>query len=114
MAKLDDLIEECLNSELPHELQSALVRQLQTIRSSLLEFRISGPAGLGAALEQAAGSVIRHGDAIRTELAAHNSIVEKFFDLLGKANDIASGYQLIAPSLLPVSMMMLEYLKQVN
>ena len=111
ITKLDELISACLASDLETELKNLLIRQLNSLRGALLEFRLSGPAGLEAALEQAAGSVLRHQEAIKAELTTGNPIMKQFFDLLGKANDIASGYQMAAPALTSVGLTLLNLLK---
>ena len=111
LAKIDELIESCLASDLTDELKRLFVRQLQSLRSALFDYRISGPVGLEAALEQAAGCVLRNQAAIKAELTEKNPFVMSFFDVLGKVNDLTSGYQTAAIVLAPVGAMLLNILR---
>lgn len=111
LAKIDELIESCLASDLADELKRLFVRQLQSLRSALFDYRLSGPVGLEAALDQAAGCVLRNQATIKAELINKNPFVIGFFDVLGKVNDLTTGYQTAAIVLAPVGAMRLNILK---
>lgn len=111
LKKVDELIEACLSSDMSKDLIGVFVQQLQALRSAALQFRIFGPEGLEAALDQASGAVLRHQTAIKTELAGGNGLVHQFFDLLGRGNDLVSAYQTAAPAIAPVVVMLLDIVK---
>jgi hypothetical protein len=108
-AQIDDLIQsfdallkECLTATMNEALRTVLVRQLHSIRTALMTFKITGPDGLEAAINQAYGYLFRNEDLIKKQGAGDEKVV-RFFDILGRANDLASSYQLIAPALGSIS-----------
>lgn len=108
IATLDTLLEDCLRAEMDTELKLLLIRQVQSIRAALVNFRVSGPEGLEAALEQAYGSMMRNRDTVKAGQASGDTRLERFFDILGKTSDLQSGFQLIQPALAPAAMLLLS------
>ncbi|WP_143524608.1 MULTISPECIES: hypothetical protein [Pseudomonas] len=106
LQSVDELLEECLAATMNDKLKAALVRQLHSIRTALMTYKITGPEGLEAAVEQALGSLFRHQNLV-SEHASGDTKISRFVDLLGRANDLASSYQLIAPALAPISTLFL-------
>lgn len=111
LAQIEELMESCLSSSLDDDMKRFFVSQLQALRTALLEFRISGPAGLEAALDRASGAVLRNQVGIKKELESSNPFVTDFFDVLGKVNDLTAGYQSAALILAPAGSMLLSILR---
>ena len=109
LSTLDQLIEECVRSDLGEDLKTLFVKQLQSLRSALLNFRIGGAQAIQEAVDQATGSLVRYREVVKHELDAGNTVVSKFFDTLGKINEIAAGYQLAMPALTAVSTLLLSF-----
>lgn len=97
--KLNELLEECLDSELSDEVKALFVRHLETIRAALLQTRFEGKDGLSDMLDSVYGSLIRHSDVINNEPSESTEIIQKFFTILGQANDMVSGWQNLSPLL---------------
>lgn len=91
--RLNILLAECLESELPSELKRLFTKHLEALRTALLAFRVDGVEGLEDVIDSISGSVLRYRDPIKAELDAGNEFVKSFFEILGKANDVVSGYQ---------------------
>lgn len=91
--KLNKLLEECLVSEISPELKKVFVRHLEAIRAAILNFLVEGSAELEAAIDGAVGAMLRHGDSIKAESGSGKAFIGDFFDVLGKVNDLVSGYQ---------------------
>ncbi|PWK31092.1 hypothetical protein [Pseudomonas sp. OV226] len=94
--KLDMLLEECLDSEIAPELKKLFIKHLEAIRAALLGFLVDGGEALEAAVDNAIGSILRHGESIKAEPGSGKEFVKGFFDVLGKVNDLVSGYQTTA------------------
>lgn len=94
--KLDELLEECLKSELSPELKKLFLKHLESLRTALMKFRIEGITELEDAVETIIGSIHRNSGPIKSEPQAERVIIQKFFDVLGKVNDMISGYQTAA------------------
>lgn len=94
--KLDELLEECLVSEIAPELKKLFIKHLEAIRAALLGFLVDGGEALEAAVDNAIGSILRHGESIKAESGSGKEFVKGFFDVLGKVNDLVSGYQTTA------------------
>lgn len=94
--KLDDLLEECLKSDLSPELKKLFLKHLESLRAALMKFRVEGVKGLEDAMDTIIGSIHRNSGPITAEPESEKAIIQKFFDVLGKVNDLISGYQTAA------------------
>jgi hypothetical protein len=94
--KLDVLLEECLTSDLSAELKSLFIKHLESLRAALMKFRVEGMSGLEDAMDAIIGSIHRNSGPINAEAESGKVIIQKFFDVLGKVNDMISGYQTAA------------------
>jgi len=90
LRKLELLVEECLSSELAPELQKLFLRHLEALRAALLDFRVNGVEALERVLDEVAGSMIRHKDSVGPAFDAGDEFLSKFFDTIGKMNDLVS------------------------
>jgi hypothetical protein len=90
---LNMLLSECLESDLPSDLKRLFTKHLEALRTALLAFRVDGVEGLEDVMDSISGSMLRYRDPIKAELEAGNEFVKSFFEILGKANDVVSGYQ---------------------
>lgn len=94
--KLDELLEECLKSDLSQELKNLFIKHLESLRTALMKFRVDGMTGLEDAMDKIIGSIHRNSGPINSEPESEKVIIKKFFDVLGKVNDMISGYQTAA------------------
>lgn len=101
--KLDVLLAECLDSELTVELKRFFATQLETLRAALIAYRVDGLEGLEQALDKIMGSLHRNSGPIKAEPAEGKEFIGRFFDVLGKVNDMVSGYQTAATIALPTA-----------
>jgi hypothetical protein len=93
VAKLNTLLEDCLSSDLSPELKKLFTRHLESLRAALLAFRVDGVKGLEEELDNIMGSILRHREPIKSESAGGKEFIKGFFEILGKVNDVVSGYQ---------------------
>lgn len=101
--KLDALLAECLDSNLTIELKRFFTSQLETLRSALIAYRVDGPEGLEQALDKIIGALHRKSGPIKAEPVESKEFIGRFFDVLGKVNDMVSGYQNAATIALPTA-----------
>lgn len=101
--KLDELLEECLNSHLSDDLKRLFSRHLEALRDALLKYRLDGSSELDDAIDNIVGSILRNKETIRAEPQENKEIIEKFFDMLTKVNTLVSGYQSAALLAAPVA-----------
>jgi len=94
--KLDGLLEECLKSDLSPVLKNLFITHLESLRTALMKFRVEGMKGLEEAMDTIIGSIHRNSGPINSEPESEKVIIQKFFDVLGKVNDMISGYQTAA------------------
>ncbi len=94
--KLDHLLAECLASDMTPALKKVFIKHLESIRTAILGFLVDGPEALEAAVDGAVGAMLRHGENIKSESSTGKAFLADFFDVLGKVNDLVSGYQTTA------------------
>lgn len=94
--KLDQLLAECLESEMTPALKKVFIKHLESIRAAILGFLVDGPEALEAAVDGAVGAMLRHGENIKSESETGKAFIADFFNVLGKVNDLVSGYQTTA------------------
>lgn len=103
ITKLDELLEECLNSHLSDDLKRLFSRHLEALRDALLKYRFDGTIKLDDAMDTIVGSLLRNQETIRAEPKENKDIIDKFFDVLGKVNSLVSGYQTAAQLAAPAA-----------
>jgi hypothetical protein len=97
--KLDVLLEECLNSKLSDAMKALFIKHLEALRSALIGLRVSGVETLESTMDSIVGSIHRNAEAIKAQPDESKDFIQRFFDALGKANDLISAYQTSAPLL---------------
>lgn len=86
--EVERLSEKVLSSELPDILKHSFVENLDKIRKAINDYRIWGIDRLLKSLDLGVGSVFRHGEIIKEE--RDNEHVKKYFDILGRLNQLVS------------------------
>ena len=89
IAQLNELLQQCLASELPHELQDLFIKNLEALRHALMAYKISGARGLEAELDRAFGSLFRHHEEIKAASSdpQAKAYTTQVFDIISKLND---------------------------
>ncbi|NMZ20184.1 hypothetical protein HBO08_24555 [Pseudomonas rhodesiae] len=89
IAQLNELLQQCLASDLPPELQKLFMKNLEGLRHALMAYRISGARGLEAELDRAVGSLIRHHEEIKSASSdpQAKAYTAQVFDIISKLND---------------------------
>lgn len=90
ISRLDQLLEDCLQSDLAPEIQDLFARYLQKLRSALIDYRIYGDDALQKILDETVGSIHRHSTEIKTQSDKAKQFVSYVFDAIGKMNDLVS------------------------
>ncbi|EEM02477.1 hypothetical protein [Bacillus pseudomycoides] len=88
VSEIDKLVENITLSDLPEDIKSLLFKNLHTIRSSLISYKISGIDGMKTALEQTIGSLFMNNEVITP--VAQDDNVKGIFNIIDKVNSILS------------------------
>jgi hypothetical protein len=75
--EVETLCSQVVDSDLPQELKSLLIENLEAIRKSIINYKIWGIEGLKKTLESSIGSVMYNGTVIKDK--TENPIVKQFF-----------------------------------
>ncbi|TYO83641.1 hypothetical protein DQ397_000723 [Pseudomonas sp. CK-NBRI-02] len=111
--KIDDLLEEFLKSDLPDEVKNLFAKHLHALSSAMTSIRINGVDNLEDTLDTIYGSLYRRSEAIHEASPGNEGIIRKFMDMLGNANELASGWQNASALLTYSSPMLLPLIKTV-
>ncbi|AZE96616.1 hypothetical protein C4J96_4538 [Pseudomonas orientalis] len=90
VAKLDELLESCLNSDLAPEIQDLFAKHLQKLKAALVNYRIYGDEALQQILDEAVGSIHRHSVEIKAQSEKGKEFISCVFEAIGKMNDLVS------------------------
>ncbi|PGV57504.1 hypothetical protein COD94_25895 [Bacillus cereus] len=85
---IDNLVENITCSPLPEDVKSLLFKNLDSIRSSLISYKISGVDGMKTALEQTIGSLFINNEVITP--VAQDENVKGIFNIIDKMNTLLS------------------------
>ncbi|MBH3412862.1 hypothetical protein [Pseudomonas putida] len=86
--KLDQLLRECIESNLPEQLKKLFHKNLESLRQALISYKISGVQGLEDELDRIVGAMSRHSAEIREQTDdASKGFMKSVFDVVGKIND---------------------------
>ena len=88
ISEIDILIENITDSTLPEDVKSLLFKNLDSIRASLISYKISGVAGMKTALEQTIGSLFMNNERITP--VAQDENVKGIFNIIDKMNTVLS------------------------
>ena len=88
---VEALLNEMLEADLPISLRDFIVRQLQTIKNAIVEYRLGGVAALEQALESVVGALIlRKPELLRNK---DKPGVKRLFQIVGKAFHVLQAVQ---------------------
>jgi hypothetical protein len=108
---LDKLLVDCQSTPMNDDLKAVFVRQIHALRTALMTAEICGPDGIEDALNQALGSLYRNHKIVTEEQAAGDPRIARFWEILGKTNDLVASCQIIVPALAPISTFLLQISK---
>lgn len=107
--KLDNLLAEALEADLSDPIKKLFIKHLEALRQALLRYRMDGAEVLETALDAAVGALHRNGADIQNQPEEGQKLFHRFWDVLSKVNDLASGIEnttallgLASPLLLPL------------
>ena len=86
--EVEELLESVIGSHIDGRIKSLLIRQLETMRLSILAYRIRGAEAIRDALETSIGSVVLNQDILRD--AKDEPEVKRFGQIIGKADRLVS------------------------
>ncbi len=85
---VDTLLENIINSDLPEDVTALLIKNLNSIRESLISYKVSGIEGMKTALEQTIGSLFINNEIITP--VAQDEHVKGMFNIIDKMNTVLS------------------------
>ncbi|MNJ57615.1 hypothetical protein D3C77_532110 [compost metagenome] len=86
--KLDTLLRDCLNSNLPETLQKLFQSNLESLRRALISYKISGIQGIEDEVDRVVGAMTRHSSEIRDQTEeTSKGFMNSFFELVGNINE---------------------------
>ncbi|MGY2365604.1 hypothetical protein ACW9IO_23880 [Pseudomonas azotoformans] len=87
--QLDELLKQCLDSDLSENLKKLFHRNLEALRHALIVFKISGASGLEDEIDRVTGSIIRNTGEIKssTSESSNKDFTNKVFELITKLNE---------------------------
>ncbi|HDR4482487.1 TPA: hypothetical protein QCQ09_004127 [Bacillus cereus] len=104
--EIDNLVENITSSNLPEDVKTILFKNLNSIRHSLISYRISGVDGMKAALEQTIGSMFVNNEVIIP--VAQDENVRGVFNIIDKMNTVLSTGVAIKDLLGPIMGLLLK------
>ncbi|MCD5996522.1 hypothetical protein KDX38_23310 [Pseudomonas sp. CDFA 602] len=100
--RLNELLSECLESDLPNDVKALFIKNLEGLRASLIDYLSGGPNKIDEAIDQIAGSVVR---VVRTEpehATEHKGLMKRILETLTSANEITAKTQELISTSSPV------------
>ncbi|MCU4979624.1 hypothetical protein OB987_18525 [Bacillus cereus] len=85
---VDTLLENIINSDLPEDVAALLIKNLNSIRESLISYKVSGIEGMKTALEQTIGSLFINNEIITP--VAQDENIKGVFNIIDKMNTVLS------------------------
>ena len=87
---VDELFNAVVDSNLPSELKSLLVRNLESIRLALAAYLVRGIDGIREEVERSFGSILLYQQEIRQAKPEEREVCTKFFKLVGRLSQLVS------------------------
>ncbi len=86
--KLDQLLRDCLDSNLPEALQKLFHNNLESLRQALISYKISGNQGLESELDRMIGSMSRHSSVLLDQKdEVSKGFMKSVFEIVGNINN---------------------------
>lgn len=111
LQRLEDLVNECLKSELSHDVQKLFIRHLEAIRKALLDYHLGGTADLESVVDQAIGSMHRHAEVIGGESEKGLAIARRVFEAIAGVNELVTFSQSVLLISAPLAVNLLPLLR---
>ncbi|SUD80245.1 hypothetical protein [Pseudomonas putida] len=108
---LDELLEECLSSDISSGLKELFTHHLETLRQALYEYRLGGEAKLHAAMDQFTGSMIRNRESIGAEFNKVEDIMGKSVGIMTKIEELVIKTKAVATLAAPAATNLLSWFK---
>ena len=108
---LDELLQECLDSEMSPELKQLFVRNLEALRQALIQYRVGGEEAIRDILDQITGSIVRHQDEIKSEFSKAEELLVKSVGIMGKLEELISKTQNLVALAAPTTTYLLNFFK---
>ncbi|MEX5491152.1 hypothetical protein ABFV43_20255 [Pseudomonas fulva] len=108
---LDELLEECLDSDISPSLKELFTYHLEALRKALLEYRLGGEAKLHAAMDQFTGSLIRNRESIGAELEEVEEIMGRSVGIMTKIEELVIKTKTVATLAAPAADHLLSWFK---
>ncbi|MHB2053051.1 hypothetical protein [Pseudomonas sp. VEM90] len=108
---LDELLEECLGSDISSGLKELFTLHLEALRKALLEYRLGGEAKLHAAMDQFTGSLIRNRESIGAEFDKVEEIMGKSVGIMTKIEELVIKTKAVATLAAPAATHLLSWFK---
>lgn len=99
LAKLDELITQCLETEINEELKQFFASILNKLRSALNDYRIFGDSALDDILNEVAGSINRKSKEIKDQPEDSRDFFKGVFETIGRINDLVSGSENVSKAI---------------
>lgn len=116
ITQLNEILQQCLSSDLPPELKKIFVKNLEALRHALMAYKISGASGLVDEIDRTAGSLFRHRDEIQdaSSEAQTKAFTTKVFEIISKLNESVQLVQNTALLAVPAASGIAMLLHQIN
>lgn len=112
--RIDDLLDDFLQSDLPDEVKDLFAKHLHALSTALTSIRVNGINNLEETLDAIYGSLYRRAASIKEASPGNEGMIKKFMELLGHANELASGWENTAAMIAYTSPMLLPLIKTIS
>ncbi|WP_085721530.1 hypothetical protein [Pseudomonas sp. B22(2017)] len=86
--KLDQLLRDCLDSDLPDSLKKLFHKNLESLRQALISYKISGVQGLEDEVDRLIGAMSRHSAEILDQAdESSKGFMKSVFEVIGSINE---------------------------
>ncbi|MGY4815070.1 hypothetical protein ACVNP3_03900 [Pseudomonas chlororaphis subsp. piscium] len=100
--QLEELLKECLESDLSEDLKALFTKHLEAIRSGLLNYLVGGPDKLEELTDQAVGAISRNLPAIEKASPEGKGVAKKIIESISFVNQVITKTQELATLASPV------------
>lgn len=111
LTDLDKLLQSCLNSEMGPELKTLFAKNLEELRGALIRYRIGEEEALRKAVDQVAGSILRHSIDIKKEFDNAEEFLDKSLGIMGKIEMVVAKSQDMLMLASPITTYLLPFFK---